>query len=245
MSLIPVGVDSQKLKCIFVNHEGVGFWLYSCGNRLLGEAKLLEETKQVLQEFELNTNWLVLEIAENEFNKLSTDIKLKNSTSLSEQEIKEVLVDENKLKLEVEFYVRSLIQNMDLSHPSLKPYRERIGKLFMGNKTIEHQKMVIFAALKTRYIGADSVEIDKNDKEVGYVTGTNIAKGELNIGFPHLKPEDLDNPMFSEPLMISIYRFAIAEHNGTEYLTSKQVNERTENTAVTDGVNEEKKGVGS
>jgi len=229
--LIPVGVDSQKLKCIYVNHEGVGFWMYSCGKRLLGEAKLLEETKQVLQEFELNTNWLVLEIAENEFDYLSVEIRVKNPTQLKEEELKEVLADENKLKLEVEFYVRTLINSMDLSHPSLKTYRERIGKLFIGNRTLEHQKTVIFAALKCRYIDDKVVEVSADDKEIGYVSGQKVANGEITIGYPYLSTSDLDNSMFDEPLMIQIYRFASAEHNGGEYLTKQQADKQAELTA--------------
>jgi len=224
--LLPVGLDSRKFKCQLVtDSDGIGFWLLARNKRVFGEARLLNDHKEALQKFELNSTWLALEIVDANYQALEKLILDENPTKLEFAEFEKVKIDKELMRLEVEFFVRNAIRNLSgLTNPVFFKYRERINALLTGNKVFEYQQYMAYVAVKNRYIKPEDVE---NIKDIhGEIDAVKVANNQVQVGIPHLQIEDFINGVYSEELIYQLWSFANAENNQVN--TEKTINENND-----------------
>ncbi len=224
MPLLPVGLETQKLNAIYVHQNNVGFWLYSTRSKLFGEARILEESKQKLKQFELNNHWLFYEISEASFDEFKIELFKSNPLKLEKEQLDNLKKNDEELKLAVETLARVLVRE-DITHPLLKPHRAQLKQLLAENNIFDYQKMMVYACLKNRHIDVKHIEKDEKDPEKGYISGQDVSKNIITVGLPTLQEEEIFNPFLSEDLINALYIFAVTEHNGEEYKTSKMLEE--------------------
>ncbi|MEM7578272.1 MAG: hypothetical protein AAF316_00210 [Cyanobacteria bacterium P01_A01_bin.80] len=241
--LLPVGIDSQDLKVVFVDDgEGIGFWMYSPEKKLFGESKILEAHKIRLQQFELNNEWLILEIAETQSDRVYEKLlQLEGERTLQaegEEEGKEGEevestfqksindLSEDELTHKKEDYIRQLIRR-DITNPILRPYKSQLNQLLVDNNIFDHQRMMVFAALKTKHVDEKYVRYTStDDSQIGYLDAVKVYKGEIKVGGAQIQELDLYSSFITDTLINNLYLFAIGEHNGVEFQTRKKLEEK-------------------
>jgi hypothetical protein len=220
MSLIPVGIQAQKGRVVFVGVEGVGFWLYAPKTRLFGEAKLLEKDKEELQRFEITLAYLSLKILDAHEDSIKKEL-LADNPDFSE-------LEDSELRLECEKYIKGLLRNFKINHRVLSGYAGEITALYTGNKIFTYQVSLAYAALKCRYI--EESDVTKSSDKEGFVKMSDVKSGKIQIGKPDLKESDLINEFISESLISELYLFASAEHGEIDYLEMSEPTEATPDT---------------
>ena len=225
MLLKPYGVDSIIRPAFFIGYEGIGFWLLSIGDRLYGEARLLQDATTKQQNFELLNAFLIIRILNAHFEELRVEyINLSSEDPRSDPQPKEVLenLDEQEIKIRLEIYVRRLIRDFQISHPILGQYQEEVGKAIIDSNSFNFKSTVILTAIKCRAIlNPNDLIIDTGDPEKAILTEN------AKIGVPGLEITDLENPYIPENLLAKVFLYADTEHKGLKWETTQEIKNRS------------------
>lgn len=210
------GIEQKDQKVYFVNNDGLGFWFTSIGERTVGESELLKPISDKIEQYDAANNRLILEIIHQNKESLTAELKEKNPNSLSPQQL--VGLKGRDLTFAVESYVRTLINDLEFSHPAIYPFVEKITSFSTSSLMLEYQLACVRVAFLKRYVNKPEIVIPTSeDPEIGYLPLKSIIEGGL-VG---INPDEFNDDDLGEVLALKIYRFLQDDFRGVQWKTTK------------------------
>jgi hypothetical protein len=210
------GVEQKDQKAYFVNKDGLGFWFISLGERTVGEAEILRDVTERIEDFDAANNRLILEIIHKNKETLNKEIQEKNPDAIPEDRLKKLAGRD--LTLSLESYVRKLISDLEFSHPALYPYVERLTNYDPAKLMLSYQLACVRLAFLKRYVTKpEIVSQSPEDPEIGFIPLKSITEG----GIVGINPDEFSYDDLGEPLALEIYSFIQNEFRGEKHKTSR------------------------